>query len=85
MTSNEAIGFAIAQTVWTICLGTALAALLAVGFALWLKRHVTARVVRMATSVRHLAARDYGFICRMPRRLTRSATWPARWKNVAPA
>jgi methyl-accepting chemotaxis protein len=59
--SSEAIESAIARTVWTICLGTALAALLAVGFALSLKRNVTARVVRMATSVRQLAARDYGF------------------------
>ncbi len=47
--------------VWTIAIGTALAAVLAVGAATWLNRSITVRVVRIAGNMRQLAGRDYQF------------------------
>ncbi len=59
--SGEAADAAFAHAVWTIGAGTVLAAALAVAAAMWLNRHVTVRVARIAGSMRQLAARDYGF------------------------
>jgi methyl-accepting chemotaxis protein len=59
--SGEAANAAFTHAVWTIGVGTVLAAMLAAALAIWLNRNVTVRVVRMAGSMRQLAARDYGF------------------------
>jgi methyl-accepting chemotaxis protein len=49
------------QAVWIIGMGTAIATALGLVLALWLNRNVTARVVRLAGSMRQLARRDYDF------------------------
>jgi methyl-accepting chemotaxis protein len=49
------------QAIWIIGIGAFLGAALALLLAVWLKRTVTARVVRMAGNMRRLAARDYDF------------------------
>jgi methyl-accepting chemotaxis protein len=59
--SGKSADAAFTQAVWTIGVGTALAAAIAVAAAMWLSRSVTARVVRMAGSMRQLAARSYDF------------------------
>jgi methyl-accepting chemotaxis protein len=59
--SGAAADVAFAHAVWTIALGTALAGVIAVASAMWLRRNVTARVVRMAGSMRRVAARDHDF------------------------
>jgi len=59
--SGAAAKTAFTHAIWAIALATAAAAVLAVVLALWLTRNVTARIVRMAGSMRQLAARDYEF------------------------
>jgi methyl-accepting chemotaxis protein len=59
--AGKAADAAFTHAAWTIGVGTALAAVLAAALAEWLRRNVTARVMRMAGSMRQLAARDYGF------------------------
>jgi len=59
--SGTAADAAFTQAVWTIGFGTVMAAAIAVAAAMWLNRNVTARVVRMAASMRQLAVRNYDF------------------------
>ena len=59
--SGDEADAAFTHAVWTIGTGTVLAAVLATAAAMWLNRNVTIRVVRMAGSMRQLAARTYGF------------------------
>ncbi len=59
--SGEDADAAFTRSLWTIGLGILLAAIVAAASALWLNRGVTVRVVRMAASMRLLAARDYSF------------------------
>jgi len=54
-------GSAFTVSVWIIAVATAMAAAFSAALAWWLKRHVTARVVRVAGCMRQLAARDYDF------------------------
>jgi methyl-accepting chemotaxis protein len=66
---NDLQGHAAAETaaatytraLWMIGIGAAAAAVVAVLASLWLKRSVTARVVRLAGTMRQLARRDYTF------------------------
>jgi methyl-accepting chemotaxis protein len=48
-------------TLWMIGGAIAFAAILTMAAALWLNKHITARVVRLAGAMRQLAARDYAF------------------------
>jgi len=59
--ASETAGTTFTLSVWVIGMVTAFAAALSVALAMWLKRHVTARVVRVAGSMRQLAARNYEF------------------------
>jgi methyl-accepting chemotaxis protein len=56
-----AAGATFRLAIWMIGLCAAIAAVLAVGSALWLNRNITARVARLGKIVRQLAGRDYSF------------------------
>ena len=49
------------RSIWMISVGTALTVLWTLVLALWLNRNITVRVVRLSSTMRQLARRDYSF------------------------